>query len=66
MKKNRALCLSTVLSGPRAGLRCGNFATCVIVVMNTAEPCCGTHARAYLPTALARLAYYDERSRSWP
>lgn len=61
----RLYCKTRILSGPNAGKECGRTATCMIVVASTGEPCCGTHARAYLPAALARLAYWNVKERSW-
>lgn len=57
-------CEQRIWTGPRKGALCRNTATAIVV--SEAKMVCGTHARAWLDRGLARIAYYDERTRSWP
>ncbi len=56
-------CRHRILTGPRAGEPCRYEAT--VLVLMTETPACGTHARAYTPRGLARIAYWSEKQRAW-
>lgn len=56
-------CQQTYVRGYRAGRVCGKHATMIVVLDGTLT--CGTHARAWLPKGLARIAYWRPREQAW-
>jgi hypothetical protein len=46
-----------------AGERCRYHATVILLWNHTLA--CGTHARAYQPQGMARIAYWSEKQRAW-
>ena len=56
-------CQQIILRGRKAGQKCQNAASMIIVGDGTRT--CGVHARAWLPRALARIAYWNPRERAW-
>lgn len=57
-------CEARIERGPRAGQLCRHQATMIVTLVGMRV--CGTHARAWLPTGLARIAYWNPVTRTWP
>lgn len=59
-------CGACILRGKNAGRRCGRHATAIVIAgWQPGLFVCGVHARAWLPRALARIAYWNPKARAW-
>jgi hypothetical protein len=56
-------CYATIERGPNAGYACPHKATMIVVF--DGHPVCGTHARAWAPRGLIRLAYWNRKAQAW-
>lgn len=66
MTENRLTCTASVMRGDRQGLPCGKTAVAVVTSpIASGEFVCGIHRRGWLPTGLARIAYWSRKDGAW-